>query len=141
MSCRKPWTRRRYPHLVCKQTFLSKSFQCGAQVFHTCQKLRAGGVFRRDAIEAVDDSGVIAAAECVADFDELDVEQLAAEKHGDLPRGGKCFGPGLGLEAIGGHTPFLGDRVLNDLHGQASRGSSAAIAATSTVIARCRKDA
>src|SRR5579863_886901 len=127
--------RARYPHPECKQMFLAQSFQCGAQVFHTCRKIGVGGVFGCNAVEAVNDSGVIAAAERVADFDELDVEQLAAEEHRDLAGGGECFGPGFGLETIGSDAPFLCDRVLNDRNGQPGSGSSAAVAAEPSVVA------
>ena len=102
---------------------------------------------------------MIAAAEGVADFDELDVEEFTAEEHGDLARGGECFGAGLGLETIGGDAPFLGDRVLDDRNVSPLACCSAAIAAEPSVVAavaklvvqrfagdldsdaRCRKDA
>ena len=54
---------------------------------------------RGDALEAVDDGGVIAAAERVADLDQLHAEQLAHQVHRDLARHGEILRARLGPKA------------------------------------------
>src|SRR5215218_9332011 len=64
-------------------------------------------------LQAVDHGGVITSAERGADLDELKAEELPHQIHGDLPRSGECLRPGLRAEASRGHSPFLGDWLLN----------------------------
>ncbi len=82
----------------------------------------------RYAVEAVDDGGVVTAAESISDFDELHGQQLATEKHGDLARRRERLRAGLGFEPIGSHTPFPGGGVLNCLDSQADAPFSVAAA-------------
>src|SRR5579883_2471698 len=120
-------------------------FQPRAQVSHTLGEHRVGGDLGGDAVEAVDDGRVIAAAERVADLHQLNAEQLAAEEHRDLSRRRECLGAGLGLEPVRGDAPLARDRILDRLDGDAAGAPASPVvpavvgAAAELVVERLRR--
>ena len=66
-----------------------------------------------DALEAVDDGRVIAAAERRSDLDELHPEQLAHQVHRDLSRDGEILRARLGAQPFVGDAPLLRHGLLD----------------------------
>src|SRR5437868_3592573 len=87
----------------------SEAFQQSTHLEHAIVKTLVRLHRLGRALEAVDDRGVIASTERVADLHELQAEHLSAEPHGDLPRNGERLGARLRLESIDRDAPFFRD--------------------------------
>ena len=104
------WRHHRFPTACTSCVKIGEVFPQG---FHTSAERGVLCEQRVDALEAVDDSRVIASAEGVADFDELEAQEFANEEHRDLPRHGELLGAALGAQAFDVDAEFPRDELLN----------------------------
>jgi hypothetical protein len=70
----------------------------------------------------MNDRGVVAAAERVADFDELERQQLSTEVHRHLARYGELLGARLGAKTVRRDPPFPGHDLLDGGDGDGGGG-------------------
>ena len=82
---------------------------------HTAPELGALLHHVGHALARVDDGGVVAPAERLADLDELEAEHLARELHRHLAGDGEVLGAGLRAKSLGSDSPLLSDGLLDCL--------------------------
>src|SRR5690242_2188022 len=92
---------------------VSQSFQRGLKLSDALPEGRFFLHHLGDALEAVDDGGVIAAPKRAPDLDELHAEELAHQEHGDLARDREVLRARLRSKPFRRDTPVFGDRLLN----------------------------
>ena len=76
-----------------------------------------------DLVEAMDDGGVVPAAERLSDLDELHAEEVPGQVHRHLPGDRQPLGPGLGAQPLGGDAPAARHDLLYPVDGR--RGPAA----------------
>src|SRR5882724_6925631 len=73
-------------------------------------------------VHAVNDRGMIAPAESLADFHQLHLEKIAGQVHRDLARDRQGLDAGLGAEALRRHAPAARDDLLDPVDGRQGLG-------------------